>query len=77
MCVCVCLLKVLIKAPEFELMEGIIKVLSADPIASQSLKAGQRICPPLQHLPRDLLLTPLPLYFHPLLILLILLFLHI
>lgn len=61
-CVCVCLLKVLIKALEIELMEGIIKGLSAGPIASHSPKAGQRICPPLQHLPKGPLLTPLPLY---------------
>ena len=65
-CVCVCLLKVLINALEIELMEGIIKGLSAGPIASHSLQAGQRICPPLQHLPKGLLLTPLPLYSLPL-----------
>lgn len=65
-CVCVCLLKVLIKATKIELMEGIIKALSAGPIVSPSPEAGQRICLPLQHLPKGLLLTPLPLYPHPL-----------
>lgn len=43
-----------------DLVESIIKGLSTDQIASHSLRAGQRICPPLLRLPKGLLLTPLP-----------------
>lgn len=59
-CVCAGLLKVLVKPPEIELMESIKTGLSAGSITSPSLQAGQRICPPLQHLPKSLLLLPPP-----------------
>lgn len=59
-CVCAGLLKVLVKPLEIELMESIKTGLSAGSITSPSLQAGQRICPPLQHLPKSLLLLPPP-----------------